>query len=226
MTITVRSFAAFLVPVALLATGCKAEAEKSATPAPAVVQVGSENVVPATKGTVVVGPIISGELKAEKEANIRAEVGGSMVEVAVLAAQPVQRGAILGRIETRTLEDAKRSASSAVRSADHRPQTNTPFRCHRCKRTRNYRVHQRPYSSHGRQPVLGGAVNDLCLERGEQHGVFNHQERIGPPVGHRGACTLEVGGTPHFHRLKLHVEPWGRHREVSPVELGEGIVRI
>ena len=119
MTITVRSFASFLVPVALLATGCKAEAEKSAAPAPSVVQVGAENVVPATKGTVVVGPIISGELKAEKEANIRAEVGGSMVEVAVLAAQPVQKSAILGRIETRTLEDAKRSASSTVRSAEN-----------------------------------------------------------------------------------------------------------
>ena len=115
----VLAFAFCILSFALLSTGCKAEAEKSAAPAPEVVQVGSENVVPATKGTVVVGPIISGELKAEKEATIRAEVGGSMVEVAVLAAQPVQKGAVLGRIETRTLEDAKQSASSAVRSAEN-----------------------------------------------------------------------------------------------------------
>jgi RND family efflux transporter MFP subunit len=114
------AFAFCLLPFALLATGCKAEAEKSAEPAAAaVVQVGPENVVPVTKGTVVVGPIISGELKAEKEATIRAEVGGSMVEVAVLEAQAVQKGALLGRIETRTLEDAKQSASSAVRSAEN-----------------------------------------------------------------------------------------------------------
>ena len=120
MTITVgRAFALCLLPFALLATGCKAEAEKSAAPAREVVQIGSENVVPAAKGTVVVGAIISGELKAEKEATIRAEVGGSMVEVAVLEAQPVQKGAVLGRIETRTLEDAKQSASSAVRSAEN-----------------------------------------------------------------------------------------------------------
>jgi RND family efflux transporter MFP subunit len=122
MTITVghsRAFAFAMVPLALLATGCKAEAEKSAAPAAEAVQIGSENVVPASKGTVIVGPIISGELKAEKEANIRAEVGGSMVEVAVLEAQAVQRGAVLGRIETRTLEDAKLSASSAVRSAEN-----------------------------------------------------------------------------------------------------------
>jgi RND family efflux transporter MFP subunit len=68
---------------------------------------------------VVVGPIVSGELKAEKEATVRAEVGGSMLEVAVQEAQAVQKGALLGRIETRTLEDAKQSASSAVRSAEN-----------------------------------------------------------------------------------------------------------
>jgi multidrug efflux pump subunit AcrA (membrane-fusion protein) len=111
-----RSLLAFcILPVALLAAGCKAEAEKSAVPPAAEVQIGSENVVPVAKGKVVVGPIVSGELKAEKEATIRAEVGGSMVEVAVLEAQPVRKGAVLGRIETRTLEDAKQSASSAVR---------------------------------------------------------------------------------------------------------------
>src|SRR5688572_16308856 len=113
------AFAFCILPLAFLATGCKAEAEKSAEPALEVVQVGSENVVPVSKGTVVVGPIISGELKAEKEATVRAEVGGSMVEVAVLEAQAVQKGTLLGRIETRTLEDAKQSASSAVRSAEN-----------------------------------------------------------------------------------------------------------
>jgi RND family efflux transporter MFP subunit len=113
------AFTFCILPLALLASACKAEAEKSAESAPDVVQVGSENVVPVTTGMVVVGPIISGELKAEKEATVRAEVGGSMVEVAVLEAQAVRKGALLGRIETRTLEDAKQSASSAVRSAEN-----------------------------------------------------------------------------------------------------------
>jgi membrane fusion protein, multidrug efflux system len=114
-----RAIAFSVLSLALLATGCRADAEKSADPAAAVVQIGSENVVPVTTGTVVVGPIVSGELKPEKEANVRAEVGGSMLEVAVLEAQAVQKGALLGRIETRTLEDAKLSASSAVRSAEN-----------------------------------------------------------------------------------------------------------
>jgi membrane fusion protein, multidrug efflux system len=119
-TVTRTLASAFcVVHLALLASACKAEAEKSADPVADAVQIGSENVVPVTTGMVIVGPIISGELKAEKEATVRAEVGGSMVEVAVLEAQAVQRGALLGRIETRTLEEAKQSASSAVRSAEN-----------------------------------------------------------------------------------------------------------
>jgi RND family efflux transporter MFP subunit len=114
-----RAFAYGVLSLSLLAASCRAEAERSADPAAEVVQIGSENVVPVTSGMVVVGPIISGELKAEKEATVRAEVGGSMVEVSVLEAQAVRKGALLGRIETRTLEDSKQSASSAVRSAEN-----------------------------------------------------------------------------------------------------------
>src|SRR4030095_3312862 len=52
----------------VLCVGCKAEAEKPAVSSPPAVQVGSENVVTVQKGTVVVGPIVSGELKPEREA--------------------------------------------------------------------------------------------------------------------------------------------------------------
>ena len=117
-TVTRALLACCILHLALLASACGAEAEKREEAAP-VVQIGSENVVPVTTGTVVVGPSISGELKPEKEANVRAEVGGSMVEVAVLEAQAVQKGTLLGRIETRTLEDARQSATSAVRSAEN-----------------------------------------------------------------------------------------------------------
>jgi RND family efflux transporter MFP subunit len=104
---------------ALLVSACSAEAEKNPTAAPAVVQIGSENVVSVTSGSIVVGPIISGELKPEKEATVRAEVGGSMTQVSALEAKAVQQGVVLGRIETRTLDDARQSAASAVRSAEN-----------------------------------------------------------------------------------------------------------
>jgi membrane fusion protein, multidrug efflux system len=76
-------------------------------------------VVTVQKGTVVVGPIVSGELKPEREATLRAEVGGSMLEVSALEAQAVKMGAVLGRIETRTLDDSRQSAASTVRSAEN-----------------------------------------------------------------------------------------------------------
>ena len=110
---------ALSLTVALAAAGCTTEAEKAATPPPpAAVQIGQENVVSVTPGTIVVGPILSGELRAQREATIRAELGGSMLEVRAEEGQSVARGALLGRIETRTLDDARQSATSAVHNAE------------------------------------------------------------------------------------------------------------
>jgi RND family efflux transporter MFP subunit len=110
-----------LLPLALLAAACGAGAEKPEEPVAAVpaVQIGAENVVAVARGTVIVGPIISGELRPEREATVRAELGGAMLQVDVEEGQSVRKGALLGRIETRTLEDARQSAMSAVRSAEN-----------------------------------------------------------------------------------------------------------
>jgi RND family efflux transporter MFP subunit len=115
-----RRLAPFVLAVAL--AGCGAEAEKAAEEPgapPAVVQIGQENVVTAAAGTIEVGPIISGELRPQRDATVRAELGGSMLEVNFEEGQQVARGAVLGRIETRTLDDVRRSAQSAVRSAEN-----------------------------------------------------------------------------------------------------------
>jgi RND family efflux transporter MFP subunit len=108
------------IAAAFLSAACgTTEAEKAGANAPPVaVQIGPENVVNVERGTIVVGPILSGELRAQREAKIRAELGGSMLEVRVEAGQSVTRGALLGRIETRTLDDARQSAASAVRNAE------------------------------------------------------------------------------------------------------------
>jgi RND family efflux transporter MFP subunit len=102
---------------ALLLSGCATEAERA--PGTAAVRIGAENVVVVARDAIVVGPVVSGELRAQREATVRAEIGGSMTEVAVEAGQTVRRGALLGRIETRTLDDARQSAISAVRSAEN-----------------------------------------------------------------------------------------------------------
>jgi membrane fusion protein (multidrug efflux system) len=116
----VRQFAVALFAAASAACGAGAEAEKAeAPPPPAPIVIGSENVVSVTKGTVIVGPIISGELRPQREATVRAELGGQMLQVTVEEGQSVRRGQLLGRIETRTLESAKTSAQSMVRSAEN-----------------------------------------------------------------------------------------------------------
>ena len=119
-----RARAGQLAPLVMtvLLAGCGAEAEKArdepAAPPPTV-QIGQENVVTATADTIVVGPIISGELRPQREATVRAELGGSLLQVNFEEGQSVARGALLGRIETRTLDDVRRSAQSAVRSAEN-----------------------------------------------------------------------------------------------------------
>jgi membrane fusion protein, multidrug efflux system len=110
-----------VLPAALLAAACTStEAEKGTSEAtPAAVRIGAENVVRAKRDTIVAGPIISGELKAAREATIRAELGGSVTQVAVEEGQPVRVGTLLGRIEAQTLEDVRQSAASTVRSAEN-----------------------------------------------------------------------------------------------------------
>ena len=105
---------------ALLLTGCATEAEKAPVDElPAAVRVGAENVVSVTRDAIVIGPAVSGEIRAERDATVRAEIGGSMTQVSVEEGQAVRRGDLLGRIETRTLDDARQSATSSLRSAEN-----------------------------------------------------------------------------------------------------------
>jgi RND family efflux transporter MFP subunit len=103
-----------------LLAACGTEAENASETEPAVaVRIGTENVVTVKRDAIVVGPAISGELRAQREATVRAEIGGSLTQVTVEEGQPVRRGALLGRIETRTLDDVRQSAQSAMRSAEN-----------------------------------------------------------------------------------------------------------
>lgn len=90
----------------------------AANPGPPVIEVGRENVVTVATDEITVGPLISGELRARREATVRAEVGGSVLAVGPDEGQAVRRGTVLVRVEARTQEDAYRSAQSQVRSAE------------------------------------------------------------------------------------------------------------
>ena len=117
----------WLPALALVVAGCGGEAKGGGevTSAAAPVLVGAENVAKVQRDTIVAGPIVSGELKPEREAVLRAQVGGSVLEVGAREGQTVARGAMLARIEARTFEDVRRSAASAVRSAENQVEVAT-----------------------------------------------------------------------------------------------------
>ena len=105
---------------ALLASACgkSATTEASATTAPALIEIGRENVVEVTSQAITVGPLVSGELKAEREATVRAEVGGAILQVLPREGEAVKVGTLLARIDGKTIQDAYASAQSGLRSAE------------------------------------------------------------------------------------------------------------
>lgn len=116
-----RSFIQVAVVVCSVAVaGCGTDGgDAAAVPAtPPAVQVGPENVVRVERGTIIVGPLLSGELQAAREARVRAELGGAVLQVLAEEGQSVRQGTVLARIEARTMADTRQSAASAVRSAE------------------------------------------------------------------------------------------------------------
>ena len=110
----------FALATIVLAAACSGEQEAAPAAAaqPQAVKIGQESVATVTRDQIKTGPLISGELRPEREATVRAEVGGSVLEVLVDEARPVRQGAVLARIEAQALTDAQASAQSAVRSAE------------------------------------------------------------------------------------------------------------
>jgi RND family efflux transporter MFP subunit len=121
--LTARSRSLLAIPVlgaALAAAACGANAAPP-PPAPgaaAGVFVGPESVVTVTRGEIRTGPLLTGELRAAREATVRAKMPGSVLEVHAEEGQAVARGAVIARIEARPLQDALLSSQSAVRSAE------------------------------------------------------------------------------------------------------------
>jgi membrane fusion protein (multidrug efflux system) len=111
-------WSALLTGATLATASCSNTKGEESHTAPRPVLVGAENVIVVKRDQIVAGPIISGDLRPEREAVLRAQLGGSMLEVRVKEGQSVREGAVLGRIEARTLEDTSRSAQSAVHSAE------------------------------------------------------------------------------------------------------------
>ena len=105
-----------LVGALLLAPACRRDTAPDTTDQ--ALLVGPENLIVAAQETLQVGPALSGTLEAERSATVRAELGGTLVAVAVEPGQPVARGALLGRIDATGVRDVYESARTAVATAE------------------------------------------------------------------------------------------------------------
>lgn len=98
---------------------CNGQKGEAATQEPeASVTLGPENVARVEPRTLRSGPAISGSLRAKQAATLRAEVGGSILEVKFDQGQPVKRGELLARIDDVSLQDQLLAARTAARVAE------------------------------------------------------------------------------------------------------------
>ncbi|MEN9509461.1 MAG: hypothetical protein RLZZ621_2024 [Gemmatimonadota bacterium] len=103
-----------LLPLA--ACGTKPAADSADASGSAQI-IGPDNIAVVTADTLRSGPAISGTLGADREARIRAEVSGAMIETFVEPGERVNAGTALGRIDDAAVRDAAASARSGVAQA-------------------------------------------------------------------------------------------------------------
>lgn len=107
--------------LALLATltlaACGKQDAAGASPSEVTVQVGPEAMTIAATTILSSGPILSGSLVAERTAQLRAEVPGSVIQVYMDPGARVAAGTSLAKIDDRAINDSYLSARSGLTAA-------------------------------------------------------------------------------------------------------------
>jgi RND family efflux transporter MFP subunit len=81
------------------------------------ITVGAENIALVTNGSIMAGPTISGTLEPDREAVLRAQVQGSVLQTYADQGQAVSAGTVLARIDATGIQDAYNSARAQVVAA-------------------------------------------------------------------------------------------------------------
>ncbi|HJP59017.1 MAG TPA: efflux RND transporter periplasmic adaptor subunit [Gemmatimonadaceae bacterium] len=81
------------------------------------ITVGTENIAVVSNSTIMSGPSISGTLEPEREAVLRAQVSGSVLQTYADQGQAVSPGTVLARIDATGIQDAYTSARAGVVAA-------------------------------------------------------------------------------------------------------------
>ncbi|HEX6627351.1 MAG TPA: efflux RND transporter periplasmic adaptor subunit [Gemmatimonadaceae bacterium] len=81
------------------------------------ITVGMENIAVVNTSTIMSGPAVSGTLEPEREAVLRAQVAGSVLQTYADQGQAVSPGTVLARIDATGIQDAYTSARAGVVAA-------------------------------------------------------------------------------------------------------------
>ncbi|MBV9108440.1 MAG: biotin/lipoyl-binding protein, partial [Gemmatimonadetes bacterium] len=103
----------------LVLAGCGKKDADAATPARGgdAITLGPENIAVVQTEEIRTGPQLSGNLSAEREAQVRAQISGQVMQVYADQGQTVRQGQALARIDATALTDAATSARTGVSSA-------------------------------------------------------------------------------------------------------------
>ncbi len=100
-----------------VAGACKKKDSAEAAETAKAVVVGPQEIVVAAEQRIETGPSMSGSLDPDKEATIRAEVSGAVLQTYVDQGTRVSAGTVLARLDDTAIRDAYLSARSGVTSA-------------------------------------------------------------------------------------------------------------
>lgn len=106
------------ISAVVLLTACGGGPKANAAPAEVPpVQVSSDNIALVDSALLESGPALSGSLSAERTAQLRAQVSGTLLALYVDEGATVNAGAALALIDTAVMAESARSARSMLRSA-------------------------------------------------------------------------------------------------------------
>lgn len=109
-----------LVLIVLFALNARSKSDKASaaeTTKTETIVVGPENIAVAKTGAIMNGPALSGTLEPEREAVLRAQVQGSVLQTYADQGQAVSAGTVLARIDASGIQDAYNSARAGVVAA-------------------------------------------------------------------------------------------------------------
>jgi len=114
----IRSYRAASLAMLVLAACSGGNAETGKTN-DAATTIGVENIAVVTSGILESGPTVSGAIAPEREASVRAQLSGSVLQVLADQGEAVRPGQTLARIEAGGLQDVFLSARAGVTSANN-----------------------------------------------------------------------------------------------------------